>query len=116
MLKKLSAVPDQPLTHPHSSFTLPPLHQELKEMILPPFAYYLEYGTPRCADVFDPNAEMPRQNRPARLARKKHFNVCVILIRTAIEESLDLAHEIFNRVFLNVSSVLRRSSLRSAVE
>jgi hypothetical protein len=37
-----------------------------------------------------------------RLAREKQVNVRVIPTSTAIEESVDLAHEIFNRVFRRV--------------
>jgi hypothetical protein len=37
-----------------------------------------------------------------RLAREKQINVRVIPTSTAIEESVDLAHEIFNRVFRKV--------------
>jgi len=56
---------------------------------------------------------MPRMNRTLvlpgrlhyrrlRLAREKQVNVRVIPTSTAIEESVDLAHEIFNRVFRRV--------------
>ena len=37
-----------------------------------------------------------------RLAREKQVNVRVIPTSTAIKESVDLAHEIFNRVFRSV--------------
>jgi hypothetical protein len=37
-----------------------------------------------------------------RLARERQVNVRVVPIGTAIEESVDLAHEIFNRVFRKV--------------
>ena len=36
------------------------------------------------------------------LAREKQVNVRVIRTSTAIEESVDLAHEIYNRVFRKV--------------
>jgi hypothetical protein len=63
--------------------------------------------------MFDPNAGMPRLNRSLvylgaciiaglRLAREKQVNVRVIPTSNAIEESVDLAHEIFNRVFRKV--------------
>jgi len=63
--------------------------------------------------MFDPFASMPRVNRTLvylgaciiaglRLAREKQVNVRVIPIGTAIAESDDLAHEIFNRVFRKV--------------
>jgi hypothetical protein len=63
--------------------------------------------------VWDPSAPMPRINRTLvylgaciiaglRLARGKRVNVRVIPTNTAIEESVDLAHEIFNRVFRKV--------------
>jgi MinD-like ATPase involved in chromosome partitioning or flagellar assembly len=56
---------------------------------------------------------MPRVNRTLvylgaciiaglRLAREKQVNVRVIPTSAAIEESVDLAHEIFNRVFRRV--------------
>jgi hypothetical protein len=59
--------------------------------------------------VFDPDAHMPRINRGMvylgacliagiRLARERQVNVRVILTGNAIEESVDLAFEIFNRV------------------
>jgi hypothetical protein len=63
--------------------------------------------------MFDPNAHMPRINRGMiylgacliagiRLAREKQVNVRVIPTSNAIEESVDLAHEIYNRVFRKV--------------
>lgn len=57
---------------------------------------------------------MPRVNRMIylgacliagiRLAREKQVNVRVIPTSVAIEESVDLAHEIYNRVFRKVRS------------
>jgi len=63
--------------------------------------------------MFDPNAHMPRINRGMiylgacliagiRLAREKQVNHRVIPISNAIEESVDLAHGIYNRVFRKV--------------
>ncbi len=63
--------------------------------------------------MFDPDAHMPRINRGMvylgacmiagiRLAREKQVNVRVIPTSQAINESVDLAHEIFNRVFRKV--------------
>jgi hypothetical protein len=63
--------------------------------------------------VFDPDAHMPRINRGMvylgacliagiRLAREKQVNVRVVPTSQAIDESVDLAHEIFNRVFRKV--------------
>jgi hypothetical protein len=63
--------------------------------------------------MFDPNAHMPRINRGMiylgacliagiRLARERQVNIRVVPTRQAIEESVDLAHEIFNRVFRKV--------------
>jgi hypothetical protein len=60
--------------------------------------------------MFDPDARMPKLNRSLvylgaciiaglRLAREKQVSVRVIPTRNAIEESVDLAHEVFNRVF-----------------
>jgi hypothetical protein len=63
--------------------------------------------------VFDPNAHMPRINRGMvylgaclvagiRLAREKQVNVRVVATIHAIDESVELAHEIFNKVFRKV--------------
>jgi hypothetical protein len=63
--------------------------------------------------MFDPNAHMPRPNRTLiymgacmiagiRLAREKQVNVRVTPTSQAIDESVELAHEIFNRVFRKV--------------
>jgi hypothetical protein len=60
--------------------------------------------------MFDPDAHMPRINRAMvylgtcliagiRLARERQVNVRVVPTGKAIEESVDLAYEIFNRVF-----------------
>jgi len=67
--------------------------------------------------MFDPDAAMPRLNRTLvylgaciiaglRLAREKQVNVRVVPTGVAIEESVDLAHEIFNRVFRRVPANL----------
>ena len=63
--------------------------------------------------MFDSDANMPRINRGMvylgacliagiRLARERQVNVRVVPTGKAIEESVDLAHEIFNRVFRKV--------------
>jgi hypothetical protein len=63
--------------------------------------------------MFDPDAHLPRINRGMiylgacliagiRLARERQVNVRVVPTRQAIEESVDLAQEIFNRVFRKV--------------
>ena len=60
--------------------------------------------------MFDPDAHMPRINRGMvylgacliagiRLARERQVNVRVTPTGKAIEESIDLAREIYNRVF-----------------
>ena len=60
--------------------------------------------------MFDPSAGVPRLNRSLvylgvciiaglRLAREKQVNVRVIPTNTAVDESIDLANEIFDRVF-----------------
>jgi hypothetical protein len=65
--------------------------------------------------MFDPDAGMPRINRGMvylgacliagiRLARERQVNVRVVPTGKAIEESVDLAYEIFNRVLRNVPS------------
>ena len=67
--------------------------------------------------MFDPDAGLPKLNRSLvylgacliagiRLAREKQVNVRVIPINTAIDESVDFAHEIFNRVFRKVPARL----------
>jgi len=69
--------------------------------------------------MFDPDANMPRINRGMvylgacliagiRLAREKQVNVRVIPTSQAINESVDLAHEIFNRVFRKVPERIAR--------
>jgi hypothetical protein len=63
--------------------------------------------------MFDPNAHMPRINRGMvylgacliagiRLARERQVNVRVVPTRQAIEESIDLAHEVYNQIFRKV--------------
>ena len=63
--------------------------------------------------MFDPDAHIPRLNRGMiylgacliagiRLARERQVNVRVRPIGDAIGESVDLAHEIYNRVFRKV--------------
>ena len=60
--------------------------------------------------MFDPDAHLPRINRGMiylgacliagiRLARERQVNVRVVPTRQAIEESVDLAHEVYNQVF-----------------
>jgi hypothetical protein len=60
--------------------------------------------------MFDPDEGLPRPQRSLiyfgaciiaglRLARERQVNVRVVPTSQAIEESVDLAHEIFNRVF-----------------
>jgi hypothetical protein len=68
--------------------------------------------------MFDPNAHVPRPNRALiymgacmiagiRLAREKQVNTRVIPTSHAIDESVELAHEIFNRVFRKVPDRVR---------
>jgi hypothetical protein len=63
--------------------------------------------------MFDPDAHLPRINRTMiylgacliagiRLARERQVNVRVVPTRQAIEESVDLAHEVYNQVFRKV--------------
>jgi len=67
--------------------------------------------------MFNPDANIPRPNRSLiyfgaciiaglRLARERQVNVRVIPTGRAIEESVDLAHEIFNSVFRKVPEKL----------
>jgi hypothetical protein len=69
--------------------------------------------------MFDPNEHIPRPNRTLiymgacmiagiRLAREKQVNVRVIPTSHAIDESVELAHEIFNRVFRKVPKKIER--------
>jgi hypothetical protein len=67
--------------------------------------------------MFDPNAHLPRINRGMiylgacliagiRLAGERQVNVRVIPTSAAVDESVDLAYEIFNRVFRKVPQKL----------
>jgi hypothetical protein len=58
----------------------------------------------------DPDAAIPRSNRTLiylgarviagiRLAREKQVNIRVIPTMNAIQDSVELAHEVFNRAF-----------------
>ncbi len=69
--------------------------------------------------MFDPDAGMPRLNRGMvylgacliagiRLARERQVNTRVITTTTAIEESIELAHEVYNRVFRKVPQQMPR--------
>jgi hypothetical protein len=60
--------------------------------------------------MFDPDSHLPRPNRNLiyfgaciiaglRLARERQVNVRVVPIRTAVDESVELAHDIYSRVF-----------------
>jgi hypothetical protein len=68
--------------------------------------------------VFDPDTHLPRPNRALiymgacmiagiRLARERQVNVRVVPTSHAIDESVELAHEIFNRVFRKVPERVR---------
>jgi len=70
--------------------------------------------------MFDPDAAMPRLNRSLvylgacliagiRLARERQVNVRVVTTGNAIEESVDLAYEIYNRVFRKIPEILRQN-------
>ncbi|MBB5058106.1 hypothetical protein HDF16_002812 [Granulicella aggregans] len=63
--------------------------------------------------MFDPDANLPRLNRNMvylgacliagiRLAREKQVNIRVMPTSAAIDESVEMAHEIYNRVFRRV--------------
>jgi hypothetical protein len=69
--------------------------------------------------MFDPDAHMPRPNRSLiyfgaciiaglKVAREKQVNVRVIPTGVAINESVDLAHEIFNIVFRKIPEKIER--------
>ena len=70
--------------------------------------------------MFDPDAHLPRINRGMiylgacliagiRLARERQINVRVIPTSHAIDESVDLAHEIYNRVFRKTPEKIERA-------
>ena len=63
--------------------------------------------------MFNPDAHLPRINRGMiylgacliagiRLARERQVNTRVVPTRQAIEESVDLAQEVYNQVFRKV--------------
>jgi hypothetical protein len=67
--------------------------------------------------MFDPDAAILRPNRSLicfgaciiagiRLARERQVNVRAVPTSHAMDESLELAHEIFNRVFRNTSQLM----------
>jgi len=69
--------------------------------------------------MFNPDAHLPRPNRALiymgacmiagiRLAREKQVNVRVVPTGHAIAESVEVAHEIFNRVFRKVSPPIKK--------
>lgn len=69
--------------------------------------------------VFDPNRNAPPINRHMiylgacliagiRLAREKQVNIRVIPTRTAVEESVTLAHEVYCHVFRLVPEKITR--------
>jgi hypothetical protein len=68
--------------------------------------------------TWDPFVEMPRPNRSLiyfgaciiaglRLARERQVNVRVVPTSAAIDESIDLAHEIFDRIFRKVPAKMK---------
>jgi hypothetical protein len=68
---------------------------------------------------FDPDSHMPRPNRNLiyvgacilvglRLARQNQVNVRVIPIRDAMEESVELAHDIYSRVFRKMPRAMEK--------
>ena len=69
--------------------------------------------------MFDPDAGIPRPNRSLiylgacliagmRLARQSQVSVRVIPTINAIEESVDLSYDIFNRIFRRVPDRMER--------
>lgn len=70
--------------------------------------------------MFDPGAHLSKLNRSLvylgacviaglRLAREKRVNLRVVPTGIAVEESVDLAHEIFNRVFRKLPALLPKT-------
>ena len=69
--------------------------------------------------MFDPDANLPKPNRSLiyfgscliagmRLAREKQVNVRVVPTGIAIQESVDLAYELYNCVFRRVPREVRK--------
>ncbi|MBB5337881.1 hypothetical protein [Tunturiibacter gelidoferens] len=69
--------------------------------------------------MFDPDSHLPRPNRNLvyfgaciiaglRLTREKQVNVRVIPIRDAVEESVELAHDIYSRVFRKMPTAMNK--------
>ena len=69
--------------------------------------------------MFDPDATIPRPNRALiylgacliagiRLARERQVSVRVLPTIRAIEESVDLSHEIFNTVFRKMPFLMEK--------
>jgi hypothetical protein len=63
--------------------------------------------------MFEPDSHLPRINKGMiylgacliagiRLAREKQVNLRVVPTRIAIEESVEMAHEVFNIVFRKI--------------
>ena len=72
--------------------------------------------------MFDPDANMPRPNRALiylgacmiagiRLAREKQVNIRVVPTQASIEESVELAHEVFNRIYRRTPEEIQRQRL-----
>jgi len=70
--------------------------------------------------MFAPDAHLPRINRGMiylgacliagiRLARDRQVNVQVVPTRQAIEESIGLAHEVYNQVFRKVPEKVKET-------
>jgi hypothetical protein len=69
--------------------------------------------------MFDPDAHVPRPNRNLiylgaciiaglRLARQNQVNVRVIPISVAVGESIELAHDIYSRVFRKMPKAMEQ--------
>ena len=69
--------------------------------------------------MFDPDSHLPRPNRNLiylgaciiaglRLARQNQVNVRVIPISVAVAESIELAHDIYSRVFRKMPKAMEK--------
>ena len=69
--------------------------------------------------MFDPDSQLPRPNRNLiyfgacivaglRLARQNQVNVRVIPISVAVGESIELAHDIYSRVFRKMPKAMEK--------
>ena len=92
-----------------------PMAESFSAIIVDDFRLCFAYAV----SVFDPDAHLPKPNRDLiyigacmiagiRLAREKQVSVRVIPTINAIQESVELAHEVFNRVYRRVPEQINK--------